>query len=70
MPALRPPRFRLNVIDDTTMRLEYYSTRQGLAPMVVGLLKGLAIRFDTPVEIAHASRDGHEEFTIKTRRAA
>ena len=40
MPALKPPRFRLVDVDPTTMRLEYYSTRQGLAPMVVGLLKG------------------------------
>ena len=66
MPALKPPRFRLKPVDDKTMLLEYYSTRQGLAPMVVGLLKGLAIRFKEPIEISHASREGHEEFTIRT----
>jgi hypothetical protein len=70
MPALKPPRFRLVTVDPTTMMLEYRSTRPGLAPMVVGLLKGLAIRFSTPVEIVHASKEGHEEFTIRTRAAA
>ena len=66
MPELRPPRFRLVGVDDTTMKLEYYSTRQGLAPMVIGLLKGLSVRFNTPVTITHAPADGHEEFTIRT----
>jgi hypothetical protein len=70
MPALRPPRFRLVPVDDTTMRLEYHSVRQGLAPMVVGLLKGLAARFNTAVEISHASAGNHEEFTIRTTAAA
>ena len=70
MPQLRPPRFRLIPVDDSTMTLQYHSTRQGLAPMVVGLLKGLAIRFKTPIDISHASRDGHDEFTIRTNQAA
>ena len=66
MPQLKPPRFRLIPVDDQTMKLEYYSTRQGLAPMVVGLLRGLSVRFKTPIEIAHASKEGHEEFVIRT----
>jgi hypothetical protein len=66
MPELRPPRFRLVPVDDATMLLEYHSLRQGLAPMVVGLLRGLAIRFNTPIDVSHASRGGHEEFTIRT----
>lgn len=70
MPELRPPRFRLVPVDETTMLLEYHSTRQGLAPMVSGLLKGLSIRFNTPMEVSHASRDGHEEFTIRTSQAS
>lgn len=70
MPELRPPRFRLVPVDDKTMLLEYHSTRQGLAPMVVGLLKGLSVRFNTPVDVTHASRDGHEEFTIRTSQAS
>ena len=70
MPQLKPPRFRLKPVDDKTMLLEYHSTRQGLAPMVVGLLRGLSVRFNTPIEVTHASRDGHEEFTIRTSQPA
>ena len=66
MPELKPPRFRLVPVDESTMTLEYHSTRQGLAPMVVGLLKGLSIRFATPIDVTHARRDDHDEFTIKT----
>lgn len=69
MPALRPPRFRLIEVDTSLMKLEYISTRKGLAPMVVGLLKGLAARFDTKVEIAHEPREGHDEFTIRVLAA-
>ena len=70
MSELRPPRFRLTAVDDSTMTLEYHSTRQGLAPMVVGLLRGLSIRFETPIDITHTRREGHDEFTIKTSRAS
>ena len=66
MPALKPPRFRLVPVDNTTMLLEYHSTRQGLAPMVVGLLKGLSIRFNTPIDVSHVRREAHDEFTIRT----
>lgn len=45
MPALVPPTFRTEVLGDGHLRLHYYSKRQGLAPMVVGLVKGLAARF-------------------------
>jgi hypothetical protein len=69
MPQLRPPRFRVVSAVGDVMTLEYYSTREGLAPMVLGLLKGLAIRFKTKVDIAHARREGHDEFTIRTLAA-
>ena len=48
-PELLPPSFELAPSDteDNTMLLYYRSSREGLAPMVVGLLKGLAERFST-----------------------
>ena len=70
MPALRPPRFRMVDVDPKTLLLEYHSTRQGLAPMVVGLLKGLGIRFKTPIEISHARNGEHDEFTIRLQAPA
>jgi hypothetical protein len=70
MPALKPPRFRLVDIDATTMLVEYHSTRQGLAPMVVGLLRGLGVRFKTDIDISHERKAEHDEFTIRVRQAA
>lgn len=70
MQGLRPPRFRLIRVDSSTVRLEYHSTRQGLAPMVRGLLRGLSIRFQTPVDISHERQEAHDEFTIRTRFAS
>ena len=70
MSELKPPRFRLVPIDSSNMLLEYHSTREGLAPMVLGLLKGLSIRFNTPVEVSHTRRDSHDEFTIRTSQAS
>lgn len=70
MSNLKPPRFKVVDVDPKTMLLEYRSTREGLAPMVVGLLKGLGIRFATPIEISHAKRPDHDEFTIRVLPAA
>lgn len=61
-PELKPPSFRTEDINETTVRVHYYSSRPGLAPMVVGLLEGLGVRFKTPVQVDHtqAKDDGHD----------
>ena len=68
MPALRPPTFWCTDVTATSARLHYRSVREGLAPMVVGLLQGLGDRFATPVTIEHDRRrtDGadHDEFAL------
>lgn len=67
-PQLQPPSFWLTDAGEGSVRLHYQSQRAGLAPMVVGLLKGLGRRFDTPVSVEHACRreDGaaHDEFLV------
>ncbi|OUC11680.1 MAG: heme NO-binding protein [Alkalinema sp. CACIAM 70d] len=67
-PKLRPPSFDCNEVDDQVLSLEYRSEREGLAPMVVGLVKGLGTRFDTEVNISQVeSKDSgadHDEFLI------
>lgn len=67
-PNLKPPSFQCTDITDHSMRLHYYSERAGLAPMVVGLLKGLSTMFKRPMSVVHsASRDAganHDEFLI------
>lgn len=52
-PKLRLPVFRVEDISATEYKLYYASTRSGLAPMVIGLVRGLAKRFDQPMEITH-----------------
>ena len=68
MPALVPPSFRCTDVTDTSLRLHYHSHRDGLAPMVTGLLRGLGARFDTPVGVVHAVRRSegadHDEFLV------
>lgn len=51
-PHLRPPSLKCSDIAECSLRLHYYSDRPGLAPMVIGLVKGLGSRFDTEVEIS------------------
>lgn len=46
-----PPEFKVESADGGRHRIHYISKRQGLTPFVVGLLKGLATRFDTELEI-------------------
>ena len=52
-PALRLPLFRVEDIAPTEYRIFYTSERGGLAPMVLGLVKGLAKRFGESVEVLH-----------------
>ncbi len=53
MPELVPPSFTTIVESENVYRVRYESTREGLAPMVVGLLSGLGELFETPVEVEH-----------------
>jgi hypothetical protein len=50
-PQLTPPSFEAEASEPGTMHLHYHSQREGLAPMVIGLVEGLGDRFDTPVEV-------------------
>ncbi len=42
MPHLKPPSFELEELGEQRYLLHYYSQRDGLEPMVIGLLHGLA----------------------------
>lgn len=67
MPDLVPPSFEREEQPDGSSILHYRSTRPGLAPMVIGLLRGLAARFDADLEIEHldSPADGHDRFSIR-----
>lgn len=59
-PQLNPPRFRCSHVGDFSLKLHYYSDREGLAPFVIGLLKGLSERFSTLTRIEHVTARGRE----------
>ena len=69
-PQLVPPSFDAEDLDEEgTMHLHYHSKREGLAPMVIGLVEGLGDRFETPVEVEQlaARSDGadHDVFAVR-----
>ena len=67
-PDLRPPSFTVEQLaGDPGLLLHYRSERAGLAPMVVGLLKGLGKRFGQDMrvrQVAHRGPDDHDVFQI------
>lgn len=62
MPELRPPSFRCTELTPTSLRLDYWSERPGLAPMVVGLVEGLAelLGATATVTALHAAGGDHD----------
>ena len=71
MPELRPPSFVCEQRTDQQLRLEYWSDRPGLAPMVLGLLSGLGELFEVSLSVTHTVKtsDGadHDEFMLDHR---
>lgn len=51
LPSLRPPSFRCTEIGETSLLLHYQSQREGLAPLVIGLVEALGERFGTPATV-------------------
>jgi hypothetical protein len=67
MPNLKPPRFVVEEEQGMQIKLRYYSSRQGLAPMVHGLIEGLSEKFGEPVVVRQLPRSqevDHDEFEI------
>lgn len=68
-PHLQPPSFECSEMEEDSLKLHYHSTREGLSPMVMGLVKGLGTRFDTEVNIIQTqSRDNgadYDEFLVQ-----
>lgn len=68
MPNLKPPSFEFEEHEDGRCSLHYFSDREGLEPMVIGLLKGLSRETGEPVSIVQDETPGVEDarasFTI------
>ena len=73
-PNLDPPSFDRKVLDDGSYELHYHTQRGGLAPMVIGMVKGLADRFGIDVLVEQvadrANGDDHDVFLIRQNQAA
>ena len=70
---LQPPTFSCEDLGEGRYLLSYFSRREGLAPMMLGLLKGLAAVFGKTVEIQQVkarAEVGHDEFHIRELPAA
>jgi len=67
-PKLSPPEFMVEKVNETTMLLHYYSSRDGLTHFVVGLIHGIAEMFDTScvMELKSSVKTDvwHDVFTI------
>ncbi|MFK7854960.1 MAG: heme NO-binding domain-containing protein [Granulosicoccus sp.] len=56
-PELKPPVISCEPQADGQLMVSYQSERTGLAPMLVGLVKGLGKRFSTPVCVKYVESD-------------
>jgi len=68
MPALYPPRFTVEARSDDSIVVHYHSHRTGLAPMVKGLLEGLADKYGDTIAVTHTpkgERFDHDEFLVR-----
>lgn len=52
-PNIRPPEFKVEVKDEKSLILHYYSTRLGLTGFMTGLIEGLAEFYGSPCVITH-----------------
>jgi hypothetical protein len=53
MPDLAAPQFSIRNEKENSVELEYRSHREGLVPMLFGLIRGLGKRFDMVVKTEH-----------------
>ena len=54
-PRLQPPRFECTDVTACSLKLHYFTHRQGLESFVVGLVRGLGKMFGTPVTVGLAA---------------
>jgi hypothetical protein len=73
MPALRPPSFACEELEEGRLLVSYWSDRPGLAPMVTGLLRGLGSRFDLRVTVTltdpRPQGTDHDTFLVTYERS-
>ncbi len=73
-PRLTPPEFACTDIGERSLRLHYFTRREGLSDFVVGLVQGLGKIYGTPATAtlvaSKAAGDDHDIFLITWASAA
>lgn len=67
MPHLNAPKFVIRQVSQESLSVEYISIRKGLAPMMLGLLEGLAEKHGSKVTIEHRAPNlnhNHDIFIV------
>ena len=68
MPHLKPPRFVVHECSSDYLIVHYYSQRTGLAELVVGLLEGLAEKYQEEISLSRMPRSegaDHDQFEVR-----
>ena len=68
LPSLSPPSFDIEELGENHFKIHYKSPREGLAPLAIGTLKGIAMHFGGTADITqieYKGSDDHDVFEVK-----
>ena len=68
LPSLVPPAFKIEKLGENHFKVHYESQRDGLAPLAVGMLKGVAMHFGGEADITqieYKGTDDHDVFEVQ-----
>ena len=68
LPSLQPPSFDIEELGENHFKIHYKSPREGLAPLAIGTLKGIAQHFGGEADIKqleYKGTDDHDVFEVR-----
>ena len=68
LPSLQPPSFDIEELGENHFKIHYKSPREGLAPLAIGTLKGIAQHFGGEADIKqieYKGTDDHDVFDVQ-----
>ena len=64
LPSLSPPSFDIEKLGENHFKIHYKSPREGLAPLAIGTLKGIAMHFGGEADITQIEYKGTEDHDV------
>ena len=64
LPSLSPPSFDIEKLGENHFKIHYKSPREGLAPLAIGTLKGIAMHFGGEADIKQIEYKGTDEHDV------